>query len=372
MVGAGPAGLAVGACLQREGVPFVVLERAEAVGSRWRSHYDRLHLHTDKKRSALPHRPFPLGTPQYPSRQEVITYLEEYAHHFRLPIQFGQEACAVRRREGAWETVTPTARYRSRAVVVCTGHSNAPHVPDWPGRDEYEGEVLHSSRYRNATPFAEQDVLVVGIGNSGAEIALDLAEGGARPTLAFRTPTNVVPRDVLGIPLLAVSRLSMKLPPRVADRLNAPLLRLIFGDLTRYGLPKPEVGPMTQTREQRRVPLIDVGTVDAIKRGAIAVKHAGVERFTRTGVRFSGGEEQDFSAVVLATGYRPRVDAFLELPEEAQAPNGCPQVSGAEAAAPGLYFCAYHVSPGGMLGVIAEEAPGIARAIAARQPEAAA
>ncbi len=235
VIGAGPAGLAVGACLQREGVPCIVLERAESVGSRWRTHYDRLHLHTDKTRSALPYLPFPDAAPTYPSRQEVVDYLDAYAAHFGLEPRFGEEVETVRRHGEGWETVTSRGRYRSRRVVVATGFANEPNEPMWPGREDFGGTVLHSAVYRSGEPFRGLDVLVVGIGNSGAEIALDLAERGARPTLAFRTPTNVIPRDILGIPLLALSRLSMKLPPAWADRLNAPLLRLIFGDLTRYG-----------------------------------------------------------------------------------------------------------------------------------------
>ena len=368
VIGAGPAGLAVAACLQREGVPCIVLERAEAVGARWRTHYDRLHLHTDKKRSALPHFPFPDAAPTYPSRQQVVDYLEAYAAHFGLAPRFGEEVEAVRREGEEWETVTSRGRYRSRCVVVATGYSNEPKEPTWPGREAFGGAVLHSAAYRSGEPFRGQAVLVVGIGNSGAEIALDLAEHGAHPTLAFRTPTNVVPRDILGVPLLAISRLSMKLPPAWADRLNAPLLRLLFGDLTRYGFPKPPYGPMEQTSQHRRVPLIDVGTIAAIKRGDIAVKHAGIERFTEDGVVFSDGTEQSFDAVVLATGYRPAVGAFVEADEALS--SGAPRVDGAEPALPGLYFCGYTVSPGGMLNVIQSQAPAIAEAVAAeRQPE---
>ncbi len=365
VIGAGPAGLAVGACLRREGAPFVLLERADAVGPRWRNHYDRLHLHTDKKRSALPHLPFPDRYPTYPSRQQVVDYLDAYAAHFALEPRFGEEVRALRRRGEGWETVTSRGRYRSRRVVVATGHSNAPNVPHWPGRERFAGPVIHSAAYRNGQPFRGQEVLVVGIGNSGAEIALDLTEHGARPTLALRTPTNVVPRDVFGIPLLAISKLSMNLPPAWADRLGAPLLRLIFGDLTRHGLPRPPYGPMVQTRRHRRVPLIDVGTEEAIKRGDVAVKHAGIGRFTGRGVVFTDGAERSFDAVVLATGYRPAVDAFLE--EAGAMEEGAPRVDGAELALPGLYFCGYTVSPGGMLSVIRAQAPAIARAIASER-----
>jgi indole-3-pyruvate monooxygenase len=181
IVGAGPAGLAVGATLRRANVPFVMLERAERVGASWHSHYERLHLHTPKRYSALPHRPFPAAYPTYPSRQQVWEYLEDYARAFDLRPEFGNEVDrCVRRNDGVWEVTTNAGIYRSRQLVIACGWQRDPNLPCWPGMDSFPGPILHSRDYVNGEQFRGRRVLVVGFGNSGAEIALDLAEYGAR------------------------------------------------------------------------------------------------------------------------------------------------------------------------------------------------
>ena len=366
IIGAGAAGLAVGACLKRAGVPFVLLEQAEAVGSAWRGHYDRLHLHTAKRHSALPHLGFPDDAPKYPSRQQVVDYLDAYARHFDLAPRFGQRVVSARRRDDRWETRTEDHTYDSETLVVATGYTRVPHRPTWPGEDDFTGPVLHSSAYRNGAPFAGKRVLVVGFGNSAGEIAIDLHEHGARPVMSVRGPVNAVPRDLLGLPILSWSLLLGRLPHRLADRLSAPVRRLRIGDLSRYGLRRPSYGPLTQIREKGRIPLLDVGTLRLIREGHILVR-PGIARFTPDGVVFDDGTEERFDAVVLGTGYRPRVADFLHLDEGSTVvdADGTPHRSGCPPSAPGLYFCGFHVAPTGMLRAISAEAPAIAADIAA-------
>jgi indole-3-pyruvate monooxygenase len=368
IIGAGPAGLAVGACLRRAGMPFLILEQSQQVGSAWRRHYDRLHLHTDKAHSALPFLPFPKDTPRYPSRLQVITYLEAYARQFQLEPRFGQQVVAARKVNSLWEVQTQDASYQGANLVVATGTNREPYLPAWSGQDRFQGRVLHSSEYQNGAPFKDQSVLVVGFGNSGGEIAIDLWEHGARPSLAVRGPVNVIPRELLGIPILAISILQRKLPPRWADALNAPVLRLAVGDLSHYGLRQLPHGPVTQIERDGRVPLIDVGTVQLIKRGQIGVC-PGIESFTEDGVIFTDGTHRPFDAVILATGYRPRVNAYLQGASAALDENGRPLSTGRESVVPGLYFCGYYVSPTGMLREIALEARRISAAIVGKQTE---
>lgn len=363
IVGAGPAGLAVGACLKRAGIEPLILERSHRVGDAWHRHYDRLHLHTDKTRSTLPYLPYPDDYPRYPSRAQVIAYLEEYTRRFALDVRLDREVSEAHRIDGTWTVETRAGCHQADKLVIATGYNRVPKVPSWPGKDGYRGLIQHSSKYRTGAPFAGQEVLVVGFGNSGGEIAIDLFEHGARPSLAVRSPVNVIPRELFGVPILAVGTLQRKLPPRIADALNAPLLRAVIGNLSRYGLRKAPYGPATQIRVHGRIPLIDVGTIDLIKDGSVTVR-PGIERFTETGVVFTDGKEQAFDAVILATGYRPRVDGFLRDADDALDDTGTPLASGAEAAVEGLYFCGFYVSPNGMLREIAHEARGIAAAIA--------
>ncbi len=369
IVGAGPAGLAVGACLKQTGIPYLILEQSYMVGAAWHRHYDRLHLHTDKAHSALPFVPFPRDYPRYPSRLQVIHYLEAYAQAFQLEPRFGQQVVAARQANGFWEVQTQGALYQASNLVIATGYNRERYLPTWPGQTSFRGILLHSSQYRNGEPFKNQRVLVIGFGNSGGEIAIDLWEHGAQASLAVRSPVNVIPRELFGIPILAISIMQSKLPPRLADALNTPILRAVVGDLTRYGLRKLPHGPMTQIHRDARIPLIDVGTIQLIKRGQITV-FPGIETFTEEGVTFTDGSQRKFEAVILATGYRPRVNAFLEGASAAHDAHGTPSSSGREAPIPGLYFCGYCVSPTGMLREIALEAKRIGAAMAQKRARA--
>jgi indole-3-pyruvate monooxygenase len=362
IIGAGPAGLAVGACLKRSGIASIVLERSDDVGSSWRHHYERLHLHTDRRNSALPFIPFPPETPRYASRDQVVAYLERYAARVGLDIRFGQTVTDARRVGNRWHVTTEAAEFESSSLVVATGNARVPFIPEWPGLEAFAGPVLHSSAYLNGTQFRGQRVLVVGFGNSGGEIAIDLTESGARAALSVRSAVNVIPKEVLGVPILTIAIAQQRMPPAVADAVNKPVLRATVGDITKYGLEKLPYGPATQISKDKHIPLIDIGTMALIKSGAIRV-HPGIESFTPTGVRFVDGTEAEFDAVVFATGYRARVDEFLDAPAVLDG-NGTPVTSGDLTGIPGLYFCGYFVAPTGMLREMGIEAKRIVAAIA--------
>jgi len=365
IIGAGPGGLAVAACLKREGIgDALILEEADCVAASWHRHYDRLHLHTPRDHSALPHLPMPSAFPRYPSRSQVLDYFETYARHFTLAPRFGERVQSARRETASWEVTTGRGRYRAPVLVIAAGYNREPRIPSWPGVTDFGGPILHSSSYLNGRIFTGQDVLVVGLGNSGGEIAIDLHEHGARPTIAVRNAVNVIPREVLGVPVLSLGLVQRLFSPQVADRLNAPLLKALIGDLEPYGLRKLPYGPATQIRRHGRIPLIDVGTVALLKSGAIAAR-PGVRSFQRGAVVFDDGSRTRFDAVVLATGYRPRVNAFLDARDDVDA-DGVPRSSGREGTAPGLFFCGYHVSPNGMLRELALESRRIAAAISQR------
>jgi indole-3-pyruvate monooxygenase len=362
VVGTGPAGLAVGACLRRAGVDFVLLEKEPVLAPAWRRHYDRLHLHTDRAHSGLPYFPMPRSYPRYASRAQVVEYLEAYAKEFSLAPRFGEEVLEARQREGRWEVKTQVSRYQARALVLATGYSDAPVRPRWPGMEGYQGVVLHSSEYRSGERFRGQDVLVVGFGNSGGEIAIDLFEHGARPSIVVRGSVNLLPRELLGLPILTWAVALSKLPPRVADMLSAPLLRMTFGDLAKLGLKKAPAGPLTEVSTRRRVPLIDIGTVDLIRRKSIQVR-PGIREFTPTGVRFEDGTEGSYQAVVLATGYRHQLGQLLGTLDGLVDATGQVTASGRETALPHLYLSGFYVAPTGMLREAGIEARRIADAL---------
>lgn len=366
VVGAGPAGLAVAACLKRVGVPFILLEQGDKIGATWHRHYDRLHLHTDKAHSELPFLHYPKDYPKYPSRGQVIEYLEHYARHFEVTARFGAKVVRANHRNGIWHTEATDGDYVSPHLIIATGYNGQPYIPVWPGQNDFGREILHSSAYRNGAPYRNKRVLVVGFGNSGGEIAIDLWEHGARPSISVRSPVNVVPRDLFGIPILTIAIPMARLPPRLADALGAPLVRLTIGRLSKLGLRKAAFGPFTQIEGRERIPLVDVGTVKLLREGQLDVV-PGVERFGEREVVFTDGTRRAFDAVVLATGYRPALDAFLEQAASVCDNHGTPLVSGRESRLRGLYFCGFYVTAAGMFREIGIEAKRIARHIAARR-----
>ena len=340
VVGGGASGLSAAGALTRAGIETVVLEQDAHVGGTWARRYDRLHLHTIRGFSGLAHYPIPRTYPRYLSRDQFAAYLDEYVRALKLRVETATAVRAIRPTAGSragWTVETDRGDWNARAVIVATGQYRVPVIPDWPGRAAFTGALLHSSAYTNASGVAGRRVLVVGAGNSGTEIATDLAEhGAASVTLAVRTPPPVVPRDPFGMPVQRTSILLGFLPPRVADRFARFTARLVLGDLTRYGMPAPLWMPYSA----RRVPVIDVGFVDALKRGRVRVRPA-LTRLTSTGAVFADGSADSFDAVIAATGFRTGLDELMD-------PNGVLDESGEPldppghpTARPGLFFTGY-------------------------------
>ena len=365
VIGAGPAGLAAAACLSKRGAPFVIVEQATAVGSSWRRHYQRLHLHTDQAQSALPYLGFSPGTPRYPSREEMIGYLERYARHFALTPRLGERVLSIHPADNGWVATTTASIYRCQRVIVATGYNAVPYLPSWPGQEHFSGRIMHSSEYRNAEPFRGQSVLVIGFGNSGGEIAIDLHEHGARVAMAVRGAVNIVPRDIFGLPTVAIAHALSRLPAGLADALAAPLLRITIGDITKLGFRKLSVGPIEQILTKSRIPLIDIGTVRLVRSGDIEIL-GGVRSMSATDVTFDDGSARRFDAIIVATGYRPGLERFLGPRSDALSAHPA-HADGAAERAPGLYFCGFTLSPPGMLREIGIEAHRIAQHIS-RKP----
>lgn len=364
VVGGGPAGIGVAASLGVRGIDTVILEKAETVAPAWRSHYERLHLHTNKQASGLPLTPMPSSYPRYPSRDQVWSYLDAYARQWAVDVRLGSKVENCSRDGSVWITTTVDGKkFESLHLVVATGLSHTPSIPDYPGMEEYRGEVLHSAHYRNGHPYSGEAVLVVGFGNSAGEIALDLFEYGAEPHLSIRNPSVVVPRDILGVPVLTIARWLSVMPPRLADTVSKPILRLTIGDIRQAGITPAEQGPLELIATSGKIPLLDIGTIAALRRGEIT-PHSGIGRFTESGVEFTDGTTSDFTAVVFGTGYVPAVNRILSDVNGVLDESGRPRVSGGHTAIPGLYFCGFREPPTGRLREIGLESERIAELIA--------
>jgi cation diffusion facilitator CzcD-associated flavoprotein CzcO len=322
-----------------------------------------LHLHTPRSLSGLPGLPIPTSYGRYPSRAQFVAYLESYAKTFDLEPVFNTAVRAVRRAGQGWRIDTGADPIETPVVVVATGWADFPHLPSWPGMESFGGPVLHSSAYRNGAPFAGKRVLVVGFGNSGAEIALDLCEAGAEPTLAVRSPVRVLPRDLLGLPILGFSVAQRFLPARVADAINAPIIRLAVGPLKPLGFRVAAKGPLRMIEEDGRVPVLDIGALAKIRAGKVAVR-GGVARFGPRSATFDDGRFEPFDAVVLATGFKPDLRVLLPDAKDVLDARGRPLVSDRPTAAPGLFFVGAIASPTGQLRQIAIGAARVANAAA--------
>ncbi|RWW24392.1 hypothetical protein BHE74_00009906, partial [Ensete ventricosum] len=285
IVGAGQSGLATAACLTALSVPCLILERDDCIASIWRKRcYDRVTLHLKKQYSQLPHAPHPPETPTYMPKWDFIRYLDDYAARFRLRIDLRREVVSAEydEAEGRWRVKARRGEdggveeYAARYLVVASGENDEMVVPEIPGLAEFGGTVVHSSVYRSGSEYEGKAVLVVGCGNSGMEVALDLAEHGARTCIVVRSRVCVSVLHIVSKEIWAVAMLFMRfLPCRLLDSLILLLCRLKFGDLSEHGLHRPRKGPMYLKKYTRIYPVVDVGTVEKIKSGEIQVLNNG-------------------------------------------------------------------------------------------------
>ncbi|GAB1336204.1 NAD(P)/FAD-dependent oxidoreductase [Streptomyces sp. E-15] len=367
VIGAGPGGLAAAHALRARGVRAVILEKSDRVGASWRRHYDRLHLHTTRRLSALPGLGMPRRFGRWVSRDDVVRYLEKYAEHHELEIVTGVEVHRVERTGDGTGWLLHASGGREltgAAVVVATGFNHTPRLPDWPGRAEYGGELLHAGDYRNAEPYRDRDVLVVGVGNTGAEITVDLAEGGAaRVRLAVRTAPHILRRSSLGWPAQYTGVLVRRLPVWLVDRLAGPVGRLSTPDLSAHGLPRPDTGLYSRVR-QGAIPVQDVGLIDAVRTGKVEVV-AAVTAFEDGRVVLADGSRISPDAVIAATGYVRALEGLVGHLGVLDG-RGRPVARGGRtpAGAPGLYFTGFTNPISGMLRELAIDAAKIARSVA--------
>ncbi|MER5684543.1 NAD(P)/FAD-dependent oxidoreductase [Streptomyces sp. NPDC002205] len=367
VVGGGPGGLAAAAALREQGVRAVVLEKSGSVGASWRGHYDRLHLHTTRHWSALPGLAMPRRFGRWVSRDHVVRYLEKYVEHHELEVVTGVEVTRIdRAADGTeWQLTASGGRVLTgRAVVVATGYNHTPRIPDWAGRDTFAGELVHARDYRNPAPYAGKDVLVVGIGNTGAEIAVDLVEGGAsRVRIAVRTVPHIVRRSTAGWPAQATGILVRRLPVRLVDRAGRLMAKAAVPDLAEQGLPRPDTGLYSRVKDGA-IPVQDVGLIDAVRGGRV-VPVATVESFDKDAVVLADGTRITPDAVIAATGYRRALEPLVGHLDVLDA-RGRPVVHGSRTPkhAPGLFFTGFTNPISGMFREMALDARKIARKLA--------
>ncbi|MEO8853065.1 MAG: NAD(P)/FAD-dependent oxidoreductase, partial [Ginsengibacter sp.] len=315
IIGSSVSGLACAASLQKQNINYIIIDKQNLLAWPWRNHYDRLHLHTSKRFSSLPYRKFEINIPRYPSRQQVIDYLENYKKTFNINPVFNTVAISIKKENDYWITETNNGTFQSKYVIMATGAYGQPRSINFKGKETFTGKIIHSCEYKSGEQFKGQKVLVVGFGNSACEIALDLFEQGAKPSMSVRSPVNVIPRDVFGIPVLELSLLIRKISPRIADFLIAPLMNWLVGDLKKIGLKKLRYGPLEEIRREGKIPVLDIGTIRHIRNGHIKI-YDDIELIKQKTVFFKNGNKENFDAIVAAIGYDRNYDQIVEVGKE--------------------------------------------------------
>ncbi|KAJ9559163.1 hypothetical protein OSB04_013777 [Centaurea solstitialis] len=307
IVGAGPSGIAVAACLQENGVPSLVLERSDCIASLWQHKtYDRLKLHLPKQFCELPLFGYPKNFPKYPSKNQFVSYMEAYADHFGIKPRFGQSVGSAEFdfSKGVWRVNTQDSVYESRWLVVATGENAEAVVPEIVGVEKFEGVVRHTSEYKSGCEFRDQRVLVVGCGNSGWRLVW---------TFAVTMQVHVLPREMFGFTTFGIAMALLKwLPLRVVDKLILFMANLTLGNTDKLGLRRPKTGPLELKNATGKTPVLDTGALSLIKSGNIKVVEQGVREITKSGAKFMDGQEIAFESIVLATGYKSNVPFWLK------------------------------------------------------------
>jgi cation diffusion facilitator CzcD-associated flavoprotein CzcO len=364
VIGGGPGGLSAASVLKRKGFHPVVLER-EAVGAFWRKQYDRIHLHTIRWLSNLPGYHFNKSYGKWVSRDGVVNYLERYARHYDLDIRIGVDVQRLERTESGWRLETSKGPIDAWAVVVATGYNLEPIYPQWPGIDTFQGEVLLGANYLNPVPYRGRNVLVVGCGNTGAEIAADLKEGSAGNVwLSYRTPPNIGLRDgPIPPPLLGMVLRALRVPVPLGDKIIKRLSRGLIAELETYGIPPAPRGQMTSMVVDDQIPVIDVGLIAQLRKGAVKMV-PGVQRVSDTKVELADGTSVEPDVVIACVGYRRGLEPLIGH-LGVLGPKGKPMVFGGDTLpnAPRLFFVGYKNTIAGMFREFGYEAKHLTRVL---------
>jgi putative flavoprotein involved in K+ transport len=364
VVGAGPSGLAVARELEhRHGIKALVLDRAAAPAISWRTRYDNFRLNTNGFLSHLPGQRIPLTAGRWPTREDMIRYFDRYVRRQHLMLQLGCEVNHIDQAGGGWRLDTSSGEIRTPAIVLATGNYRTPTIPPWPGLSDFNGDLVHSGHFRNAWPYRGRDVLVVGSGNSAADIAVQLAYAGARRIwLAVRTPPHLVRRAMGTIPSDIFLELLVRVPASTIDPLIGRLNRLIWGDLSAYGFHRPPLGLKATVEQRGRIPTLADELIDVVRAGRVEVVGA-VEAVGRDHVLLGDGTSVTPEVIIAATGFSADLDGLvghLGILDE----HGNPRGGFASHLGEGMFAIGYGIPPSGPLRAIRLHAPRLARKIA--------
>jgi dimethylaniline monooxygenase (N-oxide forming) len=308
VIGAGSSGITAVKALHDRGVPFDCFEKSDRVGGNWvlgnrngmSSSYSTLHINTSRERMEYADLPMPSAYPDFPRHDQIARYFDEYVDRFglreKIAFQRGVES-ARRNAEGVWEVTLDDGEKRAYdALIVANGHHWDPRWPEPPISGEFFGEVMHSHQYTDPAQLAGRRVVVVGMGNSAMDIAVDASYHAASTRLVARKGVHVVPKYILGKPLDAGVR-PTRMPFTWMLRGLAQVLRATVGPMDRYGLPLPD------HRLGQAHPTVSSRILDRLAHGAIEVRPE-IAELRGESILYRDGTEEQADLIVYCTGYK--------------------------------------------------------------------
>jgi putative flavoprotein involved in K+ transport len=365
VIGAGPSGLAVARELEHHhGIMPLVIDKAAAPAVTWRTRYDDFRLNTSGFLSHLPGQRIPLNAGRWPTKEDMVRYFDSYVRQQNITLRLGCEVNQVDRIADTWLLDTSLGKIRARAIVLATGRYRTPTIPAWSGLDQFTGELVHSGDFSNAWPYRGREVLVVGAGNSAADIAVQLADDGARRIwLSVRTPPHLVRRAMGPFPSDIFLEMFARVPARAIDPLIARLNRLLWGDLSPYGFHRPPLGLKATVEQRGRIPTLADELVAAVRAGRVEVV-AALDAVKSDRVMLADGTSVTPDVIVAATGFSTDLDGLVGhlgvLDQE-----GNPKGGFASHLGDGMFAIGYGIPPSGPLRAIRRHATPLAREVAA-------
>ncbi|CAL4983650.1 unnamed protein product [Urochloa decumbens] len=304
IVGAGPAGLATAACLAQFSIPYVIMEREDCSASLWRNRaYDRLKLHLAKEFCELPHMSYPADAPTYIPKDQFVKYLDSHIERFDIHPKYNTDikSCTYDEGKECWISLACDAvtsrvvRYKSKFLVVASGENSAANIPEILGLYDFAGEAIHSSLYKSGTAYSGKNALVVGCGNSGMEIAYDLATHGANTSIVVCSQVHIMTKEIIRLGMTLVQHT----PVNAVDDLLVRMSKFLFGDLSKHGIVRPETGTIKVLRN--------------------------ISKINGNVVEFEDKKESSFDVIVFATGYKSMANTWLKNGESMLNNDGLPK-----------------------------------------------
>lgn len=369
VIGGGPAGLSAAYELVRTGVQPLVLERTASVGDVWRNHYDGLRLNTGRWFSKLPGVRFPKSAGLWPERDIFADILNALPERGKFEVRTDCEIISIEydQLNSVWILMCRSNQtLRSKALVIATGSTRIPFIPEWSGAHTFNGTIIHSAKFRHAREYQDKHVLVVGSGNSSCEIACRLLPYAASVSLSVRTLPYFLPKSLWGVPFAALGVILNHLPTKASDAILKRLSRYWTGNLSEYGLAAPS-GNVSEIEQV--TPTLYMPIIDEIKNSRIKILgplisldetsgriYKSVDRFEEINLKID--------AIVSGTGFKTGLDTLLNIPDILNE-NGKPNINSmtGESHKAGLFFIGFKNPLSGQLREIGVQAPIIAKKI---------